>query len=269
MTELHIRSSNWHGDINRLHDAVREAGKIALSYFGQSPRTEKKPDGSEVSEADLAVDALLKRRLLDGNPGDGWLSEESEDDPARFDCKRVWIVDPIDGTQAFIKEVPEWTISAALIVDDKPVLAAVYNPVKEEFFEATLGMGARLNGQKITVGERQDITKARVITNQSTLRKAGLSDKAHNAEVLWVNSIAYRLCLVASGWADATFSFSGKNEWDIAAADLIVYEAGGTVTDKLGQTYTYNAPMPRHSGVIAANSRLHEALLDAIKCAPL
>ena len=127
-------------DRNQLMSAVREAGALALRYFGNAPRSQIKSDGTSVSEADFAVDALLKERLAGAGRQYGWLSEESEDDLIRLDQSRIWVVDPIDGTRAFLKNKPEWTISAALVENGRSLLAAVFNPATEEFFHAARGL---------------------------------------------------------------------------------------------------------------------------------
>ena len=157
-------------DLDQLLSAVRDAGVLALSYFGNAPNTEIKPDGTSVSEADFAVDALLKQRLAGAGQGYGWLSEESEDDLIRLDQSRVWVVDPIDGTRAFLKEKPEWTISAALVENGHSLLAAVYNPATEEFFHAVHGGGAFLNDTRITVREPVDLEGCCLAASASQLR---------------------------------------------------------------------------------------------------
>src|SRR5262245_29517781 len=121
-------------DFALLKQAVTEAGSLALDYFGKELKASRKFDGSEVSEADLAVDAALKQKLLEGRPTYGWLSEESEDDQSRLARRAVWMVDPIDGTNAFLRNVPEWTVSAALVEDGLPVIGMVFNPASDEFF---------------------------------------------------------------------------------------------------------------------------------------
>ena len=140
-----------------LKAAVQAAGKLAHGYFRRELQVQTKRDGTEVSEADLAVDALLKGTLLAGRPNYGWLSEETEDDPNRLDQRFVWMVDPIDGTNAFLRHIPEWTISAALVQEGKPVIGMVYNPATSEFFHAMKGRGAFLNVKPIQVSGRDKL----------------------------------------------------------------------------------------------------------------
>ena len=248
-------------DLDQLLSAVREAGALAMSFFGQSPRSELKADGTSVSEADLAADALLKERLLNANSAYGWLSEESEDDLIRLNKSRVWVVDPIDGTRAFLKGKPEWTICAALVEDGHSLLAAVYNPATEEFFHAVRGGGAFLNDTPISVREPVDLEGCCLAASSSQLRSKHWASPWPDLDTVWVNSIAYRLALVAAGKCDGTISLSGKSNWDIAAAHLLVDEAGGIVTTHDASPLIYNLETPRHSSVVSAGPALHTALI--------
>lgn len=245
-----------------LRRAVRDAGELALTYFRQQITVNTKPDGSEVSEADLAVNAALKRDLLTPRPTYGWLSEECEDDRERLKARRVWIVDPIDGTRAFLRYLPEWTISAALVEDGVPVLGVVFNPAKQEFFHTISGQGATLNGERIHVSTQSTIAGSRVIASGGLFKKRIWKDPWPDVETEWVNSVAYRIALVACGRADATISLTGKSEWDIAAAQLILEEAGGVITDHHGGPLAYNLANPRFTSVIAAPPKLHDALIE-------
>ena len=147
-------------DFRLLKLAVEEAGKLAHSYFRQEVAVRRKKDGTEVSDADIAVNEALKEALLGGRPDYGWLSEESEDDATRLERRLVWMVDPIDGTNAFLRHIPEWTISAALVQEGKPVAGAVFNPATGEFFHAIRGRGAFLNGTQIKVTGRETLEGA-------------------------------------------------------------------------------------------------------------
>lgn len=244
-----------------LLETVREGGALALSYFHDGVKHWDKGDDDPVSEADHAVDDLLRRKLLDIRPTYGWLSEESEDDPQRMNCRDVWVVDPIDGTRAFIQQRPEFTICAALVRDGRPVAAAVYNPAKEEFYDAVLGGGARLNGAPIRVSGAPDFEGARLLTGRNLFKNAGPLHEPADVTIHMVNSIAYRMCLVAEGRYDACISLSGKSDWDIAAAELILAEAGGVNTNAQGEEFTYNLPDPRHKSVISAGPALHGHIL--------
>lgn len=255
------RTSANDAELDLLLSAVREAGRVAMRHFGNAPKSEIKPDGTSVSEADLAVDHYLKSALMDAPGAYGWLSEETDDDPARLTASRVWVVDPIDGTRAFLKDRPEWTVCAALVVDGSAELSAVYNPATSEFFHAARGCGAFLNDAPIRVQEPVSLEGCRLAASATMFRPERWRDPWPPLETVWVNSIAYRLALVAAGKCDGTVSMSGKNDWDIAAADLLVREAGGLVTTHAAQPFVYNRRSSRHGSVVAAGPSLHAELI--------
>jgi myo-inositol-1(or 4)-monophosphatase len=249
-------------DFLLLKQAVKDAGSLAFSYFRQDIEVKRKIDGTEVSEADLAVDAALKQALSGARPSYGWLSEETEDDDNRLERSFVWMVDPIDGTNAFLRHVPEWTVSAALVVNGKPVLGIVFNPATQEFFHAIRREGAFLNDAPINVSDRSNLEGALVIASGGLFKKRIWKKPWPGVESRWVNSVAYRLALVASGRADATVSLSAKFEWDLAAGVLLVQEAGGMVTDHHGHAFRFNLPLPRFPSLVAAPPRLHGKLIE-------
>jgi myo-inositol-1(or 4)-monophosphatase len=249
-------------DYELLKQAARDAGTLALSYFRQQLSVSLKADGSEVSEADYAVDTSLKLDLTGKRPDYGWLSEESEDDKERLKYSRVWVVDPIDGTNAFLRHVPEWTVSAALVEDGVPVLGAVYNPATKQFFSAMRGKGAVLNDKPIRASQKSSLDGALLIASGGLFKKKIWKEPWPEVKTRWVNSVAYRLALVACGEADATISLSGKCEWDLAAADVIVTEAGGIITDHRGKSHPYNSPSPRLPSLVASGPKLHPLLIE-------
>jgi myo-inositol-1(or 4)-monophosphatase len=249
-------------DYALLKTAVRDAGELALTYFRQQILVNKKPDGSEVSEADLAVDTALKLDLLTNRHDYGWLSEETEDDPERLKHRRVWMVDPIDGTNAFLRHVPEWTVSAALVEDGAPVLGIVFNPATQEFFHAMRGKGAFLNEKPIAATTKSRLDGALLIASGGLFKKKIWKEPWPEVKSRWVNSVAYRLALVACGRADATISLSAKSEWDLAAAALIIEEAGGVITDHHGKAHLYNRASPRFQSLVASGKPLHPLLIE-------
>lgn len=249
-------------DYALLKKGAREAGQLALSYFRKPVTVKRKIDGSEVSEADLAVDVALKLALHVPRPDYGWLSEETEDDPERLNASRVWTVDPIDGTNAFLRHMPEWTVSAALVENGVPVLGAVYNPATDEFFHAMRGKGAFLNDEPIAASDKSTLEGALLIASGGLFKKKIWKEPWPEVKTKWVNSVAYRLALVASGRADATISLSNKSEWDLAAAALLVEEAGGAVTDHRGDAHHYNRPSPRLPSLVASGKALHPLLIE-------
>lgn len=250
-------------DHSLLISAVREAGGIAMRYFRNGLKHWEKSPGDPVSEADHAIDEFLREHLCAARPGYGWLSEETEDDPRRLDCAKVWVVDPIDGTRAYVQGRAEFTVSAALVHDGLPVTAAVFNPATDEFFEARLGDGAWLNGVPIATREETAFEGARMLAGRRMFERLGWNPP-RDLEFDSVNSIAYRMCLVASGQYDGCVSLAGKSDWDIAAADLVLHEAGGRATDAHGQSFRYNEKSTRHRSVIAAGKPMHARLIGML-----
>ena len=253
-------------DFDLLKGAVREAGQLALEYYGDPENdTWLKEDGTSVSEADIAVDKLLHQRLLAGRSDYGWLSEETTDDLVRLEKSHVWIVDPIDGTRAFLYHKPHWVVSAALVVDGVVQIGCLYNPVRDEFFEAVRGEGARLNGTPLQMGERAEIEGATIIAAPGRFKRKNWPTPWPKVSSFMVNSVAYRMALVASNRADALLTLSGKSDWDLAAADLLVREAGGMATDHTGGELIFNRKDTRHQSVLAANPVLYEKMLARTK----
>jgi len=253
-------------DYDLLRRAIRDAGATALRYFRRDTPVYHKGDGSEVTDADLAVDAQLHSELCTPRPGYGWLSEETLDVPERLAARRVWIVDPIDGTTAFIQDREQWVISVALVQDGEPVVAAVYNPARDELFTAREGQGAELNGQPASVSGHTDLHGAHILAPRGVARRAGWHEPGEpEVTTRFVYSIAYRMCFVAAGWADGLISKGRKSEWDVAAGTLIVREAGGRVTSTNGSRYAFNQRKPVFDGTIAGPPRLQDELLAAVR----
>jgi myo-inositol-1(or 4)-monophosphatase len=252
-----------HADLKRhVTAAVREAGALALTWFKAPVKTWLKNGQSPVSEADLAVDALLRERLEAAGLGAGWLSEETEDDPARLAAEQVWIVDPIDGTRGFLAGLPDWSISVALAAAGRPVLAALYAPVTDELFLATAGGGATRNDRPIAVTQGDVLVGARVAGPERRLaRLSGLGVAA----VPKVHSLALRIAWVADGRLDVALAGPNGQDWDLAAADLLVHEAGGVLTTLTGETLVYNRPTPTHGALLAAGRARHHALSELMR----
>jgi myo-inositol-1(or 4)-monophosphatase len=246
-----------------LAAAVRDAGALALSTFRGELKSWIKGKSSPVSEADLAVDALLHERLLAIRDA-AWLSEETEDDPSRLKRAEVWVVDPIDGTRAYLAGSSDWAISAALVNNGRPVIAALYAPVSDELFLATAGAGATRNGAPIHASSGDAIAGARFSGPKRRLDSlAAIEPRIETAAR--VLSLALRLARVASGALDGTFTGPNSHDWDLAAADLLVHEAGGVVTTLTGQSLIYNRPDPVHEALLAAGRRRHAVLLGLIR----
>ncbi|MFM9862029.1 MAG: 3'(2'),5'-bisphosphate nucleotidase CysQ [Micropepsaceae bacterium] len=249
-------------DRELLVAAVREAGVIARRGFEGVSKSWEKSKGNPVTETDLAVDAFLRERLCSVRAGYGWLSEESADNTERLSKARVFVVDPIDGTLAFIKRKPEFTICAAVVEAGDPVAAAIYNPMTEEMFAAARGEGATLNGAAIHVSDRAQLEGCRMLVAQDVIKHPAWPRPWPAMDIGKRASIAYRMALVANGTYDAMMALSSKHEWDSAAATLIVQEAGGVVTAHSGAALAYNQPVPNHRSLICAGPALHAAILE-------
>jgi myo-inositol-1(or 4)-monophosphatase len=247
-------------DADLLIAAAREAGALAMTFFRGPLRSWPKGVDSVVSEADIAVDELLGRRLRAARPEYGWLSEETADSEERLSRRRVFVVDPIDGTRAYIAGREEWTVSLAVVEAGRPVAAALHAPVLEEMFSAVAGQGAWRNGAALHVPFRDGLSGVRIA---GPLRHARALAKAAGVpadSVRFVPSLAYRLALVAADAVDVALASSGAHDWDLAASDLLVHEAGGRLVDRDGGMLHYNGERPVHGGLVAA----HPALVPAV-----
>jgi myo-inositol-1(or 4)-monophosphatase len=238
-------------EIDVLEESVRRAGQHVLRLAKNGFETHIKKDRSPVTTADLAVNAILRDALLSAFPEDGWLSEESPDDTARLEKKRVWVVDPIDGTKYFMRSIPQYSISVALVEAQAPVAAVVYNPARDEMFSAVAGGGTRMNGRRVSVTSSESGRPVILVSPPGFERGAFRRLEPH-ADCRPMGSIAYTLALVAAGAANATLNVDGLNEWDVAAGVLLVREAGGTVVDRAGNALLFNKPKTSVRGIVAA-----------------
>jgi myo-inositol-1(or 4)-monophosphatase len=256
-------------DLALLETHVRAAGEIARKFFGGDCRHWDKSAGQPVTEADLAIDKFLMENLRAARADYGWLSEESEDDPARLDAAKVFMVDPIDGTIAFVKGRPHFSICAGLVRAGQPYAGVVYNPISEEFFSARLGGGAQLNGAPIHVSMRQTVEGCAMLGARTMFDNPAWSRPPFTPwpemKIENRNSVAYRMALVAAGQWDAMLALSAKRDWDLAAAEIICREAGGIVSSHTGAPLVYNSPGASHPSVVAAGPDLHARLLEFLK----
>ncbi|WP_246657570.1 3'(2'),5'-bisphosphate nucleotidase CysQ [Cohaesibacter sp. CAU 1516] len=244
-------------DLALLETAAREAGAIALGYFKADPQVWTKGNSSPVTEADLAVDKYLHKTLMARRPDYGWLSEESEDDKSRLQKDRIFVIDPIDGTRAFIDAGTEWTISLAVVERGRPVAAALFAPVRDEMYCAHLNGGATLNGETLVCPDRKKLQGARAAGPGSAIRKGPLARAGVECHD-YIRSLAYRIVMITTGALDLALAREHANDWDLAAADLIVEEAKGQLRDKNGSHLLYNQPQTRHASLYAANAHLGE-----------
>ena len=251
-------------DLKLLNDAVEAAAEIALDMAGKVKAWDK-ADRTPVSDADIAVDKFLHEALRPARPDYGWLSEETEDDPGRLKAGRVFVVDPIDGTRAYLKDRAAWSISLAVVEEGRPVAACVYNPVTDEKFAATADGGASLNGAPVQITGCAQLDGCRMLGKTDVLQSSRWTTPWPKMGMGYFNSMAYRICLVASGQWDAAVAFWWKGDWDLAAADLITQEAGGTLTDHRGNPFRYNQAATRKHALICASPGLHGQIVDHVR----
>ena len=253
-------------DLQLLIDAAKASGDIARKFFKASPEVWNKDDNAgPVTEADLAIDKMLKAELLRSRPTYGWLSEETEDTAERLNHKRVFIIDPIDGTRAFIAGEKTFSHSLAISENGVVVAAAVYVPMMDLMFAASATKASTVNGDAISVTSKPQLTGATVLGT-----KPNFDDKHWIGGLPPVTrkfrpSLAYRLCLVAQGRYDAMITLRDCWEWDIAAGDLIVRKAGGFATERTAGPLKYNRPHPKTKGCLAAGPELHSLLHERLK----
>lgn len=248
-------------DRSRLRSITAEAGRIALGMWpgaGHQLKSWDKAPGNPVCDADMAVDAFLKRELGALLPAAGWLSEETGDHPARLDNDLVWLVDPIDGTRDFVRGRPGWAISVALLSAGRPLLGLLDVPARGELWEAEAGKGAWRNAKRLEASPRRRLPGARVPAD--TLPKID----ADLVPVPRANSIALRIAMVAADEADLCATLRWGYEWDIGAAALIAREAGAAVTDAFGRPLVYNKRDPRAFGVLVSAPAIHAAAVDRL-----
>ncbi len=240
----------------RLCAVVARAGALIERIRGADLGIERKADRSLSTRADREADALLRAELPMLVPA-AWLSEETADAPARLAERRVWIVDPLDGTREFVEGLPEYAVAAALVEDGEPVLAAVHNPRSGDMFAAARGAGALRNGARVNVREG-----ATLLASRSETGRGEFAGFAPDWELRPLGSIQLKLALVAAGEAAGTLSRGPKHEWDVCAGALIVAEAGGRVSDVFGAPLRYNQPRPKVPGVLAGAPAAHARALE-------
>jgi myo-inositol-1(or 4)-monophosphatase len=267
-SERQIRSATLAREAELLQSTVREAGALALSLFRTDLRNWTKGASSPVSEADIAVNDLLEKRLRAATPDYGWLSEESADDGRRLDKHLVWIVDPIDGTRGYLAGREDWCVSAALVEGAAPVLAAVFAPASGEFFFAARGQGATRNGMSVHATAGTALDFSRLAGPKPLLERLNPSSGEISIHPR-IGSLALRLCRVAQGNLDAAFAGGQSRDWDLAAANLIVQEADGNMTTLSGDAILYNRREVAHGVLVAAGRDRHASIVSHFRSRPL
>ena len=249
-------------DLSLLLATLREAGNLALEMQERGVKTWNKPDGSVLTEADLAVDHLLKSRILSARPNDGWLSEETPDSKTRLNHSRVWIADPIDGTRAYAAGINYWGTGMALVENGKPIIGAVFRPADNMMFHAIKNAGSFLNNTRLL--KIPEIENAPVIAPRRF--QVNLSTAYSTIHQSSSFPLLLRIAAVTTGEVRAAISQGHKYDWDLAAGHLILTEAGGCITALDGDEMIYNRENPWQSGLIAsANAQSHKTLLNLVR----
>jgi myo-inositol-1(or 4)-monophosphatase len=240
-------------DLARIEEALGRACAVLSRFSHHDVARRRKERGDLVTEADLAVDGELRAFLPEA--GDGWLSEETADDPSRLERSRVWIVDPLDGTHEFLAGIPEWCVSIGLVEQGRPVAGGIANPATNETVVGATGIGVTWNGVPCRMRGNASLDGADVLASRSESGR-GEWRRFDDApfRVRPVGSVAYKLGLVAAGRADATWTLQPKHEWDVAAGVALVLAAGGVVWVPGEGSLSFNRRRPRLSGLAAASA---------------
>lgn len=249
------------GDLERIQEALDRAAEALRPFTpGEVDHVVKEERGDPLTEADLAVNRVLLETLP--REGEGWLSEETRDDPARLERRRVWVVDPVDGTREFIQGIPEWCVSVGLVEDGEPVAGGIHNPATNQTVIGAVGHGVTLNGAPAGITGRDDLDGAIVLASRSEVDRGEWERYADAGfRVVACGSVAYKLGCVAAGLADATWTLVPKSEWDVAGGAALVRAAGGIVVHADGDAPRFNQSDPRLPDFLAG----HPDLLDAFR----
>lgn len=254
-------------DLKLMVEAAVEAGQIARARRQGGLEVQSKAGGSPVTDGDLVVNAFLTERLRQAQPDYGWLSEETADDPARLARARIFVVDPVDGTVAYIKGLPWWTVALAVVEHGEPVAAVVHAPDLDETYTAIRGRGAWLNGEAISASRTERLAGAAILADPALLGRPIWRHPWPELRLERRNSIAYRLALVGAGVFDAAISLGPKWDWDVVAGSLIATEGGAFVSDHGGRPLHFNQPVPQQASLICATPDLYPLILD--QCGPI
>lgn len=252
-------------DLALIVQAAHAAGELALKLRRAGLTTAYKEGDSPVTNADLATDEQIKATLQAARPDYGWLSEETHDDPARRARRRLFVVDPIDGTRAFIKDRPWWAVSVAVVEDQQPLAGVVFAPDLDDTYAARAGGGATLNGTAISASQQDTVEGCGMVGDPRMFAHPAWPTPWPPMRIEPRNSTALRMCLIAAGAFDATLALAPKFDWDLAAADLIAREAGAFVGDHRGRGFAYNGRKPAQPSLVCAAPRLAPLILERVR----
>ena len=255
-------TNNSYSDVlERIACAIDEAQRVFARFTPGEIQAEYKAGHDPVTEADHALDAVLRKNLL--RKGEGWLSEESADDLSRLDRQRVWVVDPLDGTREFVEGIPEFCVSIAMVEEGRPVAGGICNPATREVFLGSIGFGLVYNRVPTYASQQRNLDGAVILASRSETRRGEWrAFQSAPFKVVPMGSVAYKLARVSAGLADATFTFTPKHEWDVAAGAALVLSAGGSVRTLDDSDLICNRKDPLLSGLIACGAQLKPELMS-------
>ncbi len=245
-------------------EAARAAAAIIRRYYKTDLHVEMKGHDDPLTAADRESNACIQELIAAAFPDDGWLSEETADSSDRLAKRRVWIVDPLDGTKEFTQHIPEFCVCIALVEDGRPIVAVEINPAVDQLFCAVRGQGTTVDGVPARVSRQADVAQAQVLASRSEDKRGEWDVFKPRCRVVLTGSVAFKLAEMSAGRGDATFTLTPKNEWDICAGSLLVEEAGGRVTGLDGKPLQFNQPSPLRPGMVASNGVLHDGLMALI-----
>ncbi len=253
-----------YADILVRIQAALDAARLVFDRFTPGAvATEYKAGHDPVTEADRAIDKVLRENLL--RDGEGWLSEETADNSARLDKERVWIVDPLDGTREFVLGLPEFCVSIGFAEKGRPVAGGIYNPATQETFLGAIDSGVLYNGKPARPSQRTALDGALVLASRSEVRRGEWKQfETGPFKVQAMGSVAYKLALVSAGLADITFTLTPKNEWDVVAGAALVESAGGFVSTLERTSLKANRRNPLLSGLLASGPLMKDRLLELV-----
>lgn len=250
---------------NMAIDATMQAGEITKEYLQKDIKVWHKSKNQPVTEADIKVNKFLQKEFKERTPQFGWLSEESEDNRSRFKFDYFWCVDPIDGTRSFINKKAEYAISVALIKNNFPIFGIIYNPITKEMFTAEKENGAFCNSTRIFVNKKNRLQDCKLAISNSERGRIKENNFFNKLDVLKMGSIAYKIALVAKGTIDIALTFTNKNDWDLAAAYILIKEAGGNISLINGSEIKFNTKNLKIPNVSVSNTIIHKQLIENIE----
>src|ERR1700733_10734340 len=259
-----MHSKSYSDILERIHAALQAPRPFFARFTPGAIETEYKIGHDPVTEADRALDAVLRQELL--RDGEGWLSEESVDDPVRLERSRVWVVDPLDGTREFVKGIPEFCVSIGFVENGHPVAGGIFNPVTDETFLGAIDSGVTYNGKPSQPSQRKTLDGALVLASRSEVKRGEWKAFENSSlEIRPMGSVAYKLALVSAGLADVTFTLTPKNEWDVTAGAALVASSGGYVATLDDTPLSCNNKSPLLRGLVACGPLLREGLVALVQ----